>query len=275
MLDFDKNGRVKLPKTFESVTQLLKEVVDDKGNINADKYSDALQSIAISYQGALLYQSHTLDNGVTVAQLSDEEKKLVFDQQDTLIKFAKTILTMDTSVRVAKALALIDDMDDDTEKIKYVRFLDKIYGNQLIKAAQASEQEWSLIAAEKILENKIKRELTARKAWFIKTWAGANTSMGKGVPDILVCYRGRFLSIEVKRPDHRGRITRMQKIHAKRISDNGGVATFVSSMQTLSLILDYLDGKITEITPATKLLCHCGLSKEPDVESHELLEGIW
>lgn len=141
MLDFDKNGRVKLPKTFESVTQLLKEVVDDKGNINADKYSDALQSIAISYQGALLYQSHTLDNGMTVAQLSDEEKKLVFDQQDTLIKFAKTILTMDTSVRVAKALALINDMDDDTEKIKYVQFLDKIYGNQLVKAAQASEQE--------------------------------------------------------------------------------------------------------------------------------------
>ena len=139
MFDFDKNGRVKLPKTFESVIQLLKDVVDDKGNINADKYSDALQSIAISYQGALLYQSHTLDNGVTVAQLSDEEKKLVFDQQDTLIKFAKTILTMDTSVRVAKALALIDDMEDDTEKIKYVQFLDKIYGNQLVKAAQALE----------------------------------------------------------------------------------------------------------------------------------------
>ncbi len=50
---------------------------------------------------------------------------------------------------------------------------------------------------EAALKKEIKAYLTSVGAWF----DGSVRSYGRrGVPDILCCYRGRFLAIEVKRP---------------------------------------------------------------------------
>jgi len=52
------------------------------------------------------------------------------------------------------------------------------------------------MAAEKSFENKIKAELHNKGAWRVKFFANAFTP--SGIPDILSCYNGRFLGIEVK-----------------------------------------------------------------------------
>ena len=75
------------------------------------------------------------------------------------------------------------------------------------------------MAAEKQFENKIKAYLKEKKAWFIKYWAGAQYTKS-GVPDLLVCYKGHFIAIEVKAEN--GRPSELQLYNIKKITEAGG-----------------------------------------------------
>jgi len=77
------------------------------------------------------------------------------------------------------------------------------------------------MAAEKIFENKVKKFLDDRGAWFIKYWAGAQYTKN-GIPDILTCIHGYFVAIEVKAEN--GRPTPIQLFNVRKINDAGGFA---------------------------------------------------
>lgn len=96
------------------------------------------------------------------------------------------------------------------------------------------------MAAEKQFENKIKSELHQRGAWRVKFFANAFTS--SGVPDILACYRGRFLGIEVKGGTGYG-LTDLQKYNLKHIREAGGIGICVypSGWEQFLEMLDRLD----------------------------------
>lgn len=49
---------------------------------------------------------------------------------------------------------------------------------------------------EKLFEKKITKLLTDRGAWVLKTWS--NGVQRAGVPDLIVCYKGYFLGLEIK-----------------------------------------------------------------------------
>ena len=75
----------------------------------------------------------------------------------------------------------------------------------------------------------MKKYLTDKGAWFIKYWSGkASTGSGEkkftkdGIPDLLVCYCGLFLGIELKAP--RGHPSDLQWYHLKEIDNAGGIA---------------------------------------------------
>ena len=75
----------------------------------------------------------------------------------------------------------------------------------------------------------MKEYLTDKGAWFIKYWSGkASTKSGAkkftkdGIPDLLVCYCGLFLGIELKAP--RGHPSDLQWYHLKEIDKAGGIA---------------------------------------------------
>lgn len=80
------------------------------------------------------------------------------------------------------------------------------------------------MAAEKNFENKIKKELKNRGAWFVKFFANAYTPAG--IPDILCCIAGRFVAIEVKGGSSYG-LTELQKYNLEQIAENGGLALCV------------------------------------------------
>lgn len=50
-----------------------------------------------------------------------------------------------------------------------------------------------------------------------------------GIPDILGCYRGRFVGFEAKLPDDPARLTARQGWMLNRIEEAGGIASVVSS----------------------------------------------
>lgn len=77
------------------------------------------------------------------------------------------------------------------------------------------------IGQEKAFENKIKRFLESRGAWFVKYWAGAQFTKS-GVPDLLVCVNGFFVGVEVKAQN--GKPSEIQLYTIRTIKDAGGFA---------------------------------------------------
>ena len=62
----------------------------------------------------------------------------------------------------------------------------------------------------------------------------------KGLPDIIGCYRARFIAFEVKR-DEEGKPTKLQAYRISEITRTGGVARVISSVEEALRILDRID----------------------------------
>ena len=65
-----------------------------------------------------------------------------------------------------------------------------------------------------------------------------------GVPDIICCYRGRFLGLEAKLPG--GRLTALQKRALERINRAGGIARRVESVDDVKAIIAQTDREARE-----------------------------
>ena len=60
-----------------------------------------------------------------------------------------------------------------------------------------------------------------------------------GVPDIICCYRGRFLGLEVKLPS--GKLTALQKQALDRINVAGGIARRVESVDDVKTVIEQVN----------------------------------
>ncbi len=62
-----------------------------------------------------------------------------------------------------------------------------------------------------------------------------------GIPDIICCYRGRFLGLEAKLPG--GRLTELQKRALERINAAGGIARRVESVDDVKAVIAQADAE--------------------------------
>ena len=60
-----------------------------------------------------------------------------------------------------------------------------------------------------------------------------------GVPDIICCYKGRFLGLEVKLPG--GKLTELQKRAIEKINRAGGIACRVESVEDVRAVIARAD----------------------------------
>ena len=60
-----------------------------------------------------------------------------------------------------------------------------------------------------------------------------------GVPDIICCYKGRFLGLECKLPG--GRLTELQKRAIEQINRAGGVACRVESVEDVKRVIERVE----------------------------------
>ena len=63
-----------------------------------------------------------------------------------------------------------------------------------------------------------------------------------GVPDIIICYKGRFIGMECKLPG--GHLTELQKRALRKINDAGGYAYRVESVEDAREIIEMVDADI-------------------------------
>lgn len=81
--------------------------------------------------------------------------------------------------------------------------------------------------SEKEIQNKIIKDLKDRGYWVMKTQGGvAGTPIG--APDIIACYKGEFLGIEVKKIG--GKVSESQLIQATKIGSNDGNIYFTNDI---------------------------------------------
>ena len=59
-----------------------------------------------------------------------------------------------------------------------------------------------------------------------------------GIPDLIVCYRGRFIAFEAKA--EKGKTTVLQEITIRKINKAGGYATVVRSVEDVKAVIESL-----------------------------------
>lgn len=83
---------------------------------------------------------------------------------------------------------------------------------------------------EKYIVNKILKYLKD-KCFCYKNYGFGNA----GIPDIICCYKGQFLALEVK--TEKGKVSEIQKVMIKRINEAGGVAVVVRNLDEVKDVI--------------------------------------
>lgn len=74
----------------------------------------------------------------------------------------------------------------------------------------------------------------------------AGSDFGAAGLDYTLCARGRFVAIEVKRFDGKGRLTPRQRMTIEEVERAGGIALVVDSEAMLVLALSIIEGLLRE-----------------------------
>ena len=91
---------------------------------------------------------------------------------------------------------------------------------------------------EKKVENQIKDYLYSKGAYYFKVHG--SSMMPKGIPDLIVCYKGLFIGIEVKAPDKLHNTSMYQEIHRDNILKAGGIHIVANSLDLVKEVIEKL-----------------------------------
>ena len=89
---------------------------------------------------------------------------------------------------------------------------------------------------EKVVENKIKDYLTSKGIYYFKMHSDG--FVPPGIPDIICCWEGKFLGIEVKRPGAKNQQSEQQKIHENNIKKAGGIYLLADDLETVKNLIE-------------------------------------
>ena len=94
---------------------------------------------------------------------------------------------------------------------------------------------------EQDYQSKIIKRVEARGGYVVKVISAGK----KGVPDVLICYRGYFIAVEVKTPDKMKNTSPLQDYNIKLIQSAGGRALVACEFEQVKEILDDIDQQNT------------------------------
>lgn len=112
---------------------------------------------------------------------------------------------------------------------------------------------------ESDLVTKIKKYLIKQGAYAEKIWGGG--FQASGIPDILACYRGCFVGIEVK--VGKNKPSEIQEVKIKNINRAGGYGVVVWSLEEVKNLIKLIDKTIDE---NNDLLDECLGRQDEDLE---------
>lgn len=90
---------------------------------------------------------------------------------------------------------------------------------------------------EQVYQKKIIDFLKSKGAYAVKIISASQA----GVPDVICCYRGRFVAIEVKRPETVRNVSRLQAYNLDKIQEAGGIGFVAYSKEQVAKVLEAID----------------------------------
>lgn len=91
------------------------------------------------------------------------------------------------------------------------------------------------MASEQDIQRKIIKYLESIGAYVVKVVSASKA----GVPDILCCYNGKFIGIEVKKPEAKNTVSELQKYNLAKIEACGGLSLVAWDLQ---IVKEFFDG---------------------------------
>lgn len=92
-----------------------------------------------------------------------------------------------------------------------------------------------------MLESKVQKDiqklLDKRGAYVVKVISGNR----RGIPDLLVCYKGQFLGFEVKTPTTKNKASPLQLKNIEMIRKANGIASVVWEVEQVEEIIERID----------------------------------
>lgn len=92
-----------------------------------------------------------------------------------------------------------------------------------------------------MLEGKIQKEILAylkkNKIFHFRFQAQSNLN---GVPDVICCYKGLFIGLELKR-EKSGKATGLQEKKLEAINNAGGIGLIVKSLEEIKTLFELID----------------------------------
>lgn len=93
-----------------------------------------------------------------------------------------------------------------------------------------------------MLESKIQKEILAylrkNKIFHLRFQAQTNIN---GIPDIICCYKGLFIGLELKQEN--GRATELQKRKLEAINNAGGIGVIIKSLKEVEDLFKEIDNE--------------------------------
>lgn len=96
---------------------------------------------------------------------------------------------------------------------------------------------------EQDIQRKIIKYLESVGAYVVKVVA----SNKSGTPDILACYRGIFLAVEVKRPETKTNVSELQEYNIKKIKEAGGIAIVSWDLDAVKAVVENINSNLMVI----------------------------
>lgn len=90
--------------------------------------------------------------------------------------------------------------------------------------------------SEQQIQKKIIDLVEARGGYAVKVI----TASRSGIPDLLICFDGMFIGLEVKMPSTRTNVSKLQQYNLQKIIDSGGRSAVVWSPEQVDELLDLL-----------------------------------
>ena len=87
------------------------------------------------------------------------------------------------------------------------------------------------------IQKEIENYLDKNKIFHFRSGADGTKS---GLPDVVMCYKGRFVALELKKPKT-GKAQGHQKTIAKLIEKSGGITAFPRSLKEVIQIIQRID----------------------------------
>jgi Holliday junction resolvase-like predicted endonuclease len=90
---------------------------------------------------------------------------------------------------------------------------------------------------EQQIQKKIITYLESKGAYVVKVIQASKS----GVADLIVCYRGKFISIEVKTPTTKTNVAPLQKYNLRKVFEAEGISTVAWELSQVEELLGSID----------------------------------